>query len=102
MTTPSHLVPLEGTTWSVWRDVAVRSAGFPADMVLAICDEALARSADVVGQLDGGEQAYDVAYADAVKRLSAALAAIAADPAFREAVTWQNPGLAEIALDRVR
>src|SRR5215471_13949003 len=43
---PSHRTPLDGTTWSVWREVALRSAGFPADMVLAICDEALARSAD--------------------------------------------------------
>ena len=34
-----HQVPLAGTAWSVWRDAALRSAGFPADRVLAICDE---------------------------------------------------------------
>jgi hypothetical protein len=30
-----HRIPLDGTTWSVWRDVGLRGAGFPADMVLA-------------------------------------------------------------------
>ncbi|HMG64576.1 MAG TPA: hypothetical protein VK599_16660, partial [Streptosporangiaceae bacterium] len=44
-----HRVPLEGTSWSVWRDVCLRSAGFPAEMMLAICDEPLARSADLAG-----------------------------------------------------
>ena len=36
-----------------------------------------------------------MAYADAAGRLSAAIADIAADPGFREALTWQNPGLAQ-------
>ncbi|HEY6313984.1 MAG TPA: lantibiotic dehydratase, partial [Streptosporangiaceae bacterium] len=100
-----HRIPLEGTTWSVWRDVCLRSAGFPADMVLAICDEPLARSADLAGaDLDGGElakpgPAYDAVYADATRRLSRAIAGTHADPCFREAVTWQNPGLAQFLND---
>jgi hypothetical protein len=101
----SHRVPLEGTTWSVWRDMCLRSAGFPADMMLAICDEPLARSADLIGadligaDLTGADPAsgvaYDTAFADAAARLSRAVAAVDADPRFREAVTWQNPGLAQ-------
>src|SRR6202453_3038594 len=83
----AHRVPLDGTTWSVWRDVGLRSAGFPADMMLDICDEDLARSADIAG-------AYDVVYPDAARRLCHAIAGIAADPAFKEALTWQNPTLA--------
>jgi len=85
----------------VWRDVALRSAGFPADMVLAICDEPLARSADLAGAAPDGAElaepgpAYDAVYADATRRLSRAIADTHADPGFQEAVTWQNPGLAQ-------
>jgi Lantibiotic dehydratase, N terminus len=94
-----HRVPLPGTTWSLWRDICVRSAGFPADMVLAICDEPLARSADLAGPDPAGRQAYDQAYADAVGRLSASIAGTNADPHFQEALTWQNPGLAQFLHD---
>jgi len=108
-----HRVPLDGTAWSVWRDVSVRGAGFPADMVLAICDEPLARSADLAdaaanradtnradadladADLADGRSAYDRVYADAVWRMSRAIAATHADPVFQEALTWQNPGLAQ-------
>jgi hypothetical protein len=83
----------------VWRDVCVRSAGFPADMVAAICDEPLARSADLAGADPAGRLAYDLAYADAVGRLSRAIAGTYADPAFQEAITWQNPGLAQFLHD---
>jgi hypothetical protein len=93
-TAASHRVPLDRTAWSVWRDVALRSAGFPADMVLAICDEPLARSADLAGT-GGAGPAYDSVYPQAARRLSRAIAGTAADPGFREAVTWQNPGLAD-------
>ena len=89
----------------MWRDVALRSAGFPADMVLAICDEPLARSADLdranldgpnpVRRPAGARSAYDLVYPDAARRLCHAIADTAADPRFQEAVTWQNPGLAE-------
>jgi hypothetical protein len=56
-----HLVPLTGD-WALWRDVAVRSAGFPVGAL------------DVFGAPDE----------------SAQLAEVAADPAFGEAVIWQN------------
>ena len=94
-----HRVRLEGTSWSVWRDVCVRSAGLPADRVLAICDEPLARSADLPGADPAGRLAYDQAYDDAAGRLSRAIADTYADPVFQEALTWQNPGLAQFLHD---
>ena len=97
-TAVSHRVPLGGTAWSVWRDVALRSAGFPADMVLAICDEPLARGADLAGDGAAGPR-YDAVYAEAAGRLPGAIAGIAADPVFQEAITWQNPVMAQILHD---
>jgi hypothetical protein len=79
--------------------MAVRGTGFPADMMLAICDEPLARSADLAGADPAGRLAYDKAYADAVGRLPRATAGIYADPRFQEAITWQNPGLAQFLHD---
>jgi len=87
----------------MWRDVGLRSAGFPAGMVLAICDEPLARAADLaavdlngadpVGRPGGAGPAYQAAYSAAAGRLSRAIAGVDADPCFREALVWQNPGL---------
>lgn len=57
----------------MWRDFALRSAGFPADMLLAVCDETLANTADLDGLADGGGLAYDAAYAEATRRLSRAI-----------------------------
>ena len=82
----------------MWRDVALRSAGFPADMVSAICDGPLARSADLDGTNSAGP-AYDVVYAEAARRLTRAVAGTATDPAFQEAITWQNPVMAQILHD---
>src|SRR5579872_388908 len=90
-----HRVGLAGTSWSVWRDVALRSAGFPADRVLALCDERLACSADLASGDPAGRMVYDQAYGEAAGGLSRAIAGIYADPVFREALTWQNPGLAQ-------
>ena len=64
-------------------------------MVLALCDEPLARSADLAGSDLAGRAAYDKIFAEAAGRLSRAIAGIHADPRFREALTWQNPGLAQ-------
>jgi hypothetical protein len=89
--------------------VVLRSAGFPASKVLALCDEPLARSADLAGadlagaDLAGadlaGRPVYDQRYADAVGRLSDAVADTYADPVFQEAMTWQNLGLARFLHD---
>src|SRR6516225_777683 len=56
-----HLVPLAGE-WALWRDVAVRTAGFPVSGL------------EIFGSPD--EQA--------------GLRAVARDPLFQTAVTWQN------------
>jgi Lantibiotic dehydratase, N terminus len=99
--TPSAAVSLRvrlgGTRWSVWRDVALRSAGFPADMVLAICDEPLARSADLAAADPAAAgPGYDAVYAAAAGRLSGAIAGTIADPGFLEALTWQNPRMVQL------
>jgi hypothetical protein len=93
----SHRLPLAGTTWSVWRDVCLRSAGFPADMVLAICDEQLANCADLGGA--DRDDAYDTFYPESTARLHRAIADTAADADFQEALTWQNPVLAQLLHD---
>ncbi len=95
-----HRVPLEGTLWSIWRDVCLRSAGFPADLVLSLCDDPLADSADqAAAGLDGSRPAYDAVFADAARRLNRTITDLAADPAFQEALTWQNPVLAQLLHD---
>ncbi|HEY3003182.1 MAG TPA: lantibiotic dehydratase [Kribbellaceae bacterium] len=58
--------------WALWRDCALRSAGFPV------------RGLDVFGSDE-----------------SAGLRAVAGDPAFREAVTWQNREALHNAVDKV-
>ena len=44
--TGPHLVPLAGQRWASWRDVVLRSTGFPAESVLALTDPELAAAAD--------------------------------------------------------
>jgi hypothetical protein len=59
--------------WALWRDVAVRSAGFPVSGLEAF---------------GAGDE-------------SVALRGVAADPLFREAVTWQNPTAFDNAVARI-
>jgi hypothetical protein len=97
---PAHRVPLGRTGWSLWREGALRSAGFPAAGLLAVCDDDLARAAD---NADGKvpDDALRAVHQAAAARLSAATARIAADPVFREAVAWQNPALIGSCLDKL-
>jgi len=98
----SHLVPLGGTGWHLWRDVVLRSAGFPAREVLALADADLAAAADraLTGAGHQARTAYDGEYAAATGRLSAAVRRVAGDTRFREAVTWQNRRLLSECLDK--
>ncbi|MQS10735.1 lantibiotic dehydratase [Streptomyces kaniharaensis] len=101
----SHLVPLGTTGWAVWRDVVLRSTGFPADTVRPLADPALAAAADAVEDtaVDAVEavDAYRAEYARAAERLSAAVREAARTPRFREAVAWQNPKLLRLCLDKL-
>ncbi len=96
-----QLTPLGLTGWTLWRDAALRAAGFPAERFLDLCDHALAAAAD---GLDDGVPAtherYATVFAAAVERLTMAIRRIARDGAFREAVTWQNPALVRDCLDK--
>jgi hypothetical protein len=104
-----HLVPLGRTGWSLWRECALRSAGFPAAGLLAVCDAELACAVDAAGggtgeaegRTDEADGGWHAAYQEATARLAAAVARIAADPVFRQAVAWQNPALIESCLDKL-
>ncbi|ACU72335.1 Lantibiotic dehydratase domain protein [Catenulispora acidiphila DSM 44928] len=104
MTVPASdlRIPLGDTGWALWRDAAVRGTGFPARIVEDFCDSELAAAADAA---DGGapeaREQYEKAFAAASDRLTAATRRLAADPAFREAVAWQNPDVVRNCLDRV-
>ena len=67
-----HLIPLAGD-WALWRDIAVRTAGFPVSGL------------GVFGSPD--EQA--------------SLRAVASDPLFQTAVTWQNRAVMHNAVDKI-
>jgi hypothetical protein len=93
---------LAGTGWLLWRDVAVRGAGFPARRLLEICDDQLADAADAAADgLPGTLERYQVTCAAAEERLTAAIRRTAGESRFREAVTWQNPALVRDCLDKV-
>jgi hypothetical protein len=67
-----ELVDLQTGEWALWRTVAVRAAGFPADGLAVFGDEE-----------------------------DAALARLAGNERFREALTWQNQDALRNALDRL-
>ncbi|HEX6869546.1 MAG TPA: lantibiotic dehydratase, partial [Micromonosporaceae bacterium] len=94
----THLVPLGSTGWSVWRDVLIRSAGFPADGLARFAATDCAAAADryLVGEV--AEDVLTKAYQQASDAAAGQVCAIAADPLFREAVAWQNPEVL-VALD---
>lgn len=99
MTTP-EAIRLGDSAWSIWPDIAVRGAGFPARLVLTLRDRALAAAADAA--TGASQPDYQDAYTAAVRRLSEAVRAAAADPRFREAIAWQNPALVATCLDKIR
>ncbi|HET6209042.1 MAG TPA: lantibiotic dehydratase [Jatrophihabitans sp.] len=98
---PSHLVPLAGERWASWRDVVLRSTGFPAESVLALTDPELAAAADAAAADPDRWADYRAEYETASDRLSAAVQKVAGSPRFREAVAWQNPKLIKLCLDKL-
>ncbi|MEV0678600.1 lantibiotic dehydratase [Actinosynnema sp. NPDC050436] len=84
-----HLVPLGTTGWSVWRDAVLRSTGFPVDRLDGTTAPGAAEAADAF--LAGGDEAaFDAEFERALAAGSAVCRELAADPALREAVTWQS------------
>lgn len=94
----SHLLPLGDTGWSVWRDVLLRTAGFPAGGLDRFAAPDAAAAADALLAGEATAERYDEALRQALARSSAALTEVCADPLLREAVTWQNPDML-VALD---
>ncbi|HEX6344830.1 lantibiotic dehydratase [Umezawaea sp.] len=98
----SHLVPLDGAGWHVWRDFVLRSAGFPAADVLLLGDPELAASAERSWRSADDLAGFRLEWERWQRELDRRLRALAADPRFREAVAWQNPAVVRNALDGVR
>ena len=91
------LVDLPGTSWQLWPDCALRSAGFAAATLQPFCDRQLADAADRSAE---DTERYHQVFAAAEGRLTAAVRRAAADPLLREAVAWQNPALVGTCLDK--
>jgi len=84
--------------WRWWRQVVVRGSGFPANGVLRVANEALARHADSLMDADQGSQAWRAfreEFSEATVKLSAELQSIASQDDFLRAVTWQNHRLTD-------
>lgn len=91
-------VPLAGD-WSLWPEVAVRSAGFAAGGVRRLGNPALARLADAPPGATGpaGDE-FRAAFARGLAETGRQLRQIVADPRFRAALTWQNHHVIERAV----
>ncbi|GIG67352.1 lantibiotic dehydratase [Phytomonospora endophytica] len=82
---PAHLVRFPGSSWCVWRECSLRSAGFPVSAAARFADTAAAAA---VSDADPGS-----GWAAAQERSTAVLRSFVDDPLFREAVAWQNPSI---------
>jgi hypothetical protein len=98
-------------TWNMWRGMVLRGAGFPvsdvdrlADPELAgVADRALAQAAGAGRKWPGenGLKEYDALFFASAEATSAAIADIARQPLFREALSWQNPQFVRTCVDRL-
>ncbi|MER6936089.1 hypothetical protein ABT386_34375, partial [Streptomyces halstedii] len=80
---------LGDTGWSVWQDALLRTTGFPAGGLEAFAAPSAAAAADDLLAGRGDAEVFDKALAGAIAAGAAKICDIAADPLFREAVTWQ-------------
>ena len=79
--------------WRWWRQVLVRGSGFPANGVLRLGNEGLARKADCLVNADRGSEvwrAFREEFSEAAVDLTIELQSIASQDDFLRAVTWQN------------
>jgi hypothetical protein len=87
--------------WRWWRQILVRGSGFPANGVLRLANEGLARKADSVVNADRGAEvwrAFREEFYKAAVDLSVELQSIASQDDFLRAVTWQNHRLVDTAI----
>ncbi|WP_409492828.1 lantibiotic dehydratase [Amycolatopsis sp. cmx-11-12] len=94
------LVPIGGR-WSLWPQLVLRGAGFPAEGVLRLAPEGLGEAADAIaGEAPDSAQraAFEDAYHQAAVDTAFVLQEIAADDRFRTAITWQNQSVVEQTL----
>ncbi len=98
--TPSHSVPFGTHGWRVWRDVLLRTTGFPVDRLDEFRSEAAASAVDDFLADRCGRDEIEQVLGTAVADSSRAAVGVASDALFREAVTWQNPGVLS-TLDRL-
>jgi hypothetical protein len=79
--------------WRWWRQVLVRGSGFPANGVLRLANEELARKADSLVNADQGSEvwrAFREEFGEAIASLAIELQSIASQDDFLRAMTWQN------------
>lgn len=93
--TGAHLLALPDPTWTLWRQAALRSAGFPAHDALSLAVPACAQQADRYLQSPPDEQkrlsaAWQQTFADGQRETSHAIQQIVRQPRFQEALLWQN------------
>jgi Lantibiotic dehydratase, N terminus len=87
--------------WRWWRQVLVRGSGFPANGVLRLANEGLARKADSLVNADRGSEvwrAFCEEFHGATVDLALELQSIASQDDFLRAVTWQNHRLLDSAI----
>jgi hypothetical protein len=87
--------------WRWWRQILVRGSGFPANGVLRLANEGLARKADSLVNADRGSEvwlAFREEFHEAAVDLAIELQSIASQDDFLRAVTWQNHRLVDSAI----
>jgi len=88
-----HRFPLGDTGWSIWRSAVLRSTGFPASGLDRFRDGACADAATLhcAGELTFAE--FQARYTEGVTACGTEVQVLLRETLFREAVTWQNPGI---------
>ncbi|QUQ64540.1 lantibiotic dehydratase [Kutzneria sp. CA-103260] len=99
---PGENVLLPGGRWRLWSQFSLRGTGFPAAGVLRLAPRGLAELAAELGQdpkLDGQRwQRFEERYDAEALAWTRDLQTVAASPAFRSAVAWQNRTVLETAV----
>lgn len=102
--------PLSGH-WNIWRGIVLRGAGFPVSDVGRLADPALAEAADraLARAVEAGRSwpgkddlsEFGACFEASAEATSGAIAAIARQPSYREALAWQNLQFVRNCVDRL-